>query len=109
MTKAIEELLSAAERTWGTHPMDWPDTPHYRPRWWQFRAKRLLREMEQVFGPIDDAAMLRFWRERRKGQSAYEDAGGYLERCYIAMLGGDVQEPLTYADAADALLRGEPL
>lgn len=96
---------SANER-WGEHPMEWPLPPHSRPRWWQFRTRRTLADLEAVFGHLDNAALRRWWVELRKGQSVYEDAGGYLLRCYEAMAGREVEEPYTYEDAATAIRKG---
>ena len=96
-------MMSAAQIKWGLHPMDWPVPPHRLPSWWQFRQRRVLADLEAVFGPLDNAALLRWWRECRKGQSVYEDAGSYFQRCYDAMCGLATEEPLTYGEAAQAL------
>lgn len=99
----------AAIEHWGeAHPAQWPVPPHRRPSWWQFRQKALLSDLETVFGSLNDDALFRYWRERRKGQDIYEDAGGYLWRCYAAMAGFAVAPPYTYAQAADDLASALP-
>lgn len=91
--------FTLAEITWGFHPIYWPRPPLKMPRWWQFRIKDRLRDLEDVFGPLDQAALDRYHAEARKGQSVYEDVGGYILRCYQAMAGEVVDEPYRYSDA----------
>lgn len=98
MNEAQDIRFNIAEFLWGEHPINWP-TP-CQPRWWQFRQKRKMYEMQGVFGPLKTSNIEAFWRERRKGQSIYEDCGGYLLRCYRAMVGLPVEEAYTYDDAA---------
>lgn len=99
----MEAKFTFAEAVWG-HPMDWPPVWERRPRWWNFRAKREEAEVVRMFGQISESGRLAFWEELRKGQSVYEDAGGYLIRCYRAAFGLPVDEPYTYHSAfKDAL------
>lgn len=100
----ISYCIFAARHTWGQHPLSWPVPPRCRPHWWQFRMRRKLERLEAVFGPLDDAALARWWREVERGQSVHEDAGGYFRRCYMGMLGAPVEEILTYDQANEALL-----
>lgn len=73
--------------------MDWPEPPEKMPRWWQFKLRKRLKELEIVFGPLDQEALDRYHIEIGIGQSIIEDAGGYLFRAYSAMLGLPVQLP----------------
>lgn len=98
------DILRRAENRWGAHPMDWPRPPMRRPHWWQRKRRRYLERMEAVFGPLDQIALDAFWREAGKGQSVYEDCGGFLLRCYNAMLGQPTEEPYTYRQAVDDFL-----
>jgi len=98
----------AAMERWDVHPMDWPTPPFKLPRWWQFRARRIVADLEAVFGPIDDAALARFWQQRRLGQSVYEDVGGYLWRCYCAMCGLPIEEPYPYQQGISDLIESTP-
>ena len=96
MTALAALKFRMASKKWGDHPASWPRPPREMPRWWQFRVKRRLRGLESVFGPIDAAALDRYWQEVRKGQSIYEDAGGAMLRCYAAMIGERVDWPYPY-------------
>ena len=87
-----------------SHPMGWPTPPRKMPRWWNFGAYLRLLEMEEVFGRICQADLDRFWAEMAKGQSVYEDAGGYLIRCYAALIGEETEDPYTYEQAAADLI-----
>lgn len=96
-----------ANHKWNaTHPLEWPIPPRKMPRWYNFIKMARLREMEDVFGHIDQAALDRFWAESAKGQSVYEDAGGYMIRCYEGLMGFETVEPYTYPKAIDDLLAG---
>jgi hypothetical protein len=86
--------LTLAEKRFGQHPMWWPTPP---------RARRDLRALESVFGPLTQAHLDRYWAEIAKGQCVLEDAGGYAERAYTAMLGLPVREPYTFTDALQSL------
>lgn len=86
--------LDAAANTWGWHPMNWPRPYRQDPTFWQFAAKRRHKELLEIFGPYDRLA---YYREREKGQG-YDDAGGFMLRCYRAMIGLPPEEP---SDAAD--------
>lgn len=94
------DAIYTAQLVWGMHPSSWPRPPMERPRWWQRKAVRRLCELEDVFGHLSDNALQCYWIEVRKGQDIYEDAGGYMLRCYMAMIGKDVIKPYTYEDAA---------
>lgn len=98
--------IYTAELTWGPHPFSWPCPPEKRPRWWQRKAVQRLRELEAVFGHLDDNALQRYWQEARKGQSVYEDAGGYMIRCYEAMIGKQTDEPTPYDSYLANILSG---
>lgn len=102
MNNYLTEIL--APSVWGPHPMGWPVPPRSRPHWWQFAAKRNLDKLEYVFGRLSNNQLRTFWTESAKGQSVYEDAGGYMIRCYAAMIGEPVEPPYTYAQAASDLL-----
>lgn len=101
---AGKRRLALAAETWGAHPMDWPCPPDRRPPWWHFAERRRLRAMETVFGRLGDGALLLYRIEASKGQSVHEDCGGYLLRCYRAMLGLPVEAPYTYRQAVTDLL-----
>lgn len=89
------------------HPIGWPSPPRKMPRWFNLRGRIALRDMEEVFGHIEQASLDRFWAERAKGQSVHEDAGGYLIRCYAALMGDQTEDPYTYSQAnADLLQAG---
>lgn len=103
--RSPEARLEAAAVKWGPHPMGWLVPPLGRVAWWRRERRRHLRELEAVFGPLGEDARVAFFAELRKGQSVDEDAGGYLLRCYRAMLGLPVQPPYTYSEAAADLLR----
>ena len=84
------ELLAVADMTWGPHPLDWLPPLKRPPRWWQTWLKWHETEFNLVFGmfcDIDQEARDAFYAEQARGQSAYEDAGGFRQRCYRAMLG----------------------
>lgn len=97
-------LEGAARLRWGVHPIHWPVPPLVWPRWWQRRARRSITDLEAVFGTLTRLSLTRYWQQVHAGQSVYEDAGGYMIRCYRAMAGYPVEEPFTYAAAASALL-----
>lgn len=92
--------IELAEATWGPHPLDWPCPPPRRPYVWQRQTVKRLRDLEGVFGYLSDDALQAYWEEVGRGQSVYEDCGGYLMRCYRRMIGEDVIKPYTYSDAA---------
>lgn len=93
---------------WGeAHPISWPRPPRKIPSWFNFCGRAEIRNMEAVFGDIDQTALDRFWAEMAKGQSVYEDAGGYMLRCYEALAGFPTQEPYTYAQAIEGFGNGQ--
>lgn len=96
--------IELAEETWGPHPLDWPCPPPKRPYVWQRQTVKRLRDLERVFGHLSDEALQAYWEEVGRGQSVYEDCGGYLIRCYRAMCGEEVIKPYTYSDAAADLI-----
>jgi hypothetical protein len=98
-----EQMLADAEAEFG-HPMHWPCPPMTMPRWYEFSKKRRLREVERWFGPLCQEDLDAFQTENRKGQSVYEDAGGYALRCYRALVALHTDEPYTYEQAFDAAL-----
>jgi hypothetical protein len=51
----------------------------------------------------------RYHAELRKGQSVYEDAGGYMLRAIMALLGKKPDPVVSYRDAARAMLDGADL
>lgn len=83
---------SVFEQEWG-HPARWPSPSERPPSFFSFRAKKREREMISTitkatgFTKITDEMRRLYWRELRKGQDVYEDAGGYFERAYMVMLG----------------------
>ncbi len=101
------EILAQAR--WGEHPLWWPVPPRKMPRWWQFSARKKIADLTTVFGSLDQNALDRFWAEIQKGQSIYEDAGGYALRSYRAMAGERVEEPYTYQQSSSASLEGKRL
>lgn len=103
----ISFMEHRANHKWNTtHPMDWPTPPRKIPHWFNIVGFIKLVEMEEVFGRINQSDLDRFWAEMRKGQSVYEDAGGYLVRCYAALMGLETEDHLTYAKATEILLDG---
>jgi hypothetical protein len=80
--------LDAAARRWGWHPAGWMVPQRTKPRFWQRMQMRRDAKIKEVFGPFDRDA---YWRERDKGQG-HEDAGGYLLRCYRAMISIPIEE-----------------
>ena len=97
--------IELAEATWGPHPLDWPMPPPKRPSFWHIQTVKRLRDLEGIFGHLSNEALQRYWNEVSKGQSVYEDCGGYLLRCYRAMLGMPVEDPTTHADVIEDLLK----
>lgn len=108
-----EFALEVLEQRWG-HPTQWP-SPCERPPFWHQRRLR-KRERDLVAG-IKEATGLtkitlemrkKYWRELRKGQDVYEDAGGFFWRAYAVMLGFRSAEPVYgYSEAAADLLKGK--
>lgn len=98
-----EQMLADAEVKFG-HPANWPVPPSRVPRWYEFRRRRHLREVVACFGPLSPGDLDAFYGELHKGQSVYEDAGGYLLRCYRALVALSVEEPYTYQQAAADLI-----
>ena len=108
MSRYPELDLKAAEKVWGAHPMHWPRPPRCRPRWWQFEAKRRLARLESMFDRLSNEDLARYYEQVRLGQSVYEDAGGYMLRCYRAMLGLPVDAPTSLEQViADIQATGE--
>ncbi len=106
-----EEMLS---QRWG-HPARWP-TPNVRaPKWLNFRSRKRERELlagiEQATGLTEVTQEMRdlFWKELRKGQDVYEDAGGFFWRAYSVMLGfRSANTVYGYSDAVADLLKDSP-
>lgn len=105
MSRYPELDLKAAEQAWGAHPISWPRPPRQRPSWWQFGERRTLGRLEAMFDQLSNEALARYYEQARLGQSAYEDAGGYLLRCYRAMLGLPIEPHVSEADVIEDLLR----
>lgn len=87
---------------------DYPVLWRYAPKWWEFKKSRFERRLAdgfKMFGlpPITQEMRDMYWREVRKGQSVYEDAGGYMLRCWLVALGADCEEPYTYSEAISDL------
>ena len=76
-----------AEMIWGFHPWGWPRPPRKMPRWWQWKQKQQLANVQLVFKGLTQAHLNRFYEQAALGQAVDEDAGGYLLRCYQAMMG----------------------
>jgi hypothetical protein len=98
-----ESLLADVEAEFG-HPMNWPLPPRCLPRWYQPAMRRRVRNLETWFGPLSQEDLDAFWNESSKGQSVYEDSGGYRLRCYRALVALHTDEPYTYEQAFDAAL-----
>lgn len=97
--------IELAERTWGPHPANWPRPPLKRPRFWQRQSVKKIRELEAVFGRLSNESLQRYYEEAERGQSVYEDCGGYFLRCYRAMIGESVIVPYTYQQALEDAAR----
>jgi hypothetical protein len=98
----------AMTAAWFPHEMqtvhDYPCLPRRMPRWWQFRVRKRLKKLDTAFAlfdlsPITQEMCDRFWSESSKGQSVYEDAGGYMMRCWYAAFSLPTDEPYTYRQA----------
>lgn len=96
--------IELAEATWGPHPLDWPCPPPKRPYVWQIQSLKRLWELERVFGHLSDEALQDYWEEVGRGQSIYEDVGGYLIRCYRRMIRQEIIKPYTYSEATADLI-----
>lgn len=86
---AADERLEAA---FGSLVHWWPAPDPVPPAWWQFRRRSRERRINAAlaragFGPVTDGMREVFWTERSYGQDVMEDAGGYIWRCWAAMLG----------------------
>lgn len=81
-----DTVFDIAAASWGAHPSDWPTPPREMPRWWHFQARMVLEDLEEVFGDLTQDNLDAFWAEIREGQG-FDDAGGYILRCYKAMMG----------------------
>jgi hypothetical protein len=92
---------------------DYPCLPHQLPRWWQFQARKRLKKLNAALAlfnlpPVEQAMCNRFWSESSKGQSVYEDAGGYFMRCWYAAFGLPTEDPYTYKQAIAEALERKP-
>lgn len=107
---AVEARLNEAFGTRTVH--GWPTIPMYRPAWWQWRVRRLELRINDALatvgrGPVTEYMRRAYWREVRRGQGIYEDAGGYSWRCYAVMLGLDVDAPGPgYGDMRHKMIAG---
>jgi hypothetical protein len=80
---------------------DFPALGRKPARWWQLKARHFEARLDlalQLMGLPTVTQEMRdiYWAEVRKGQSVYEDAGGYLWRCWRAAFDQSVNEPYTY-------------
>jgi hypothetical protein len=87
---------------------DYPCLPRKMPHWWQFKAQRQMKKLDMAFAlfdlsPVTQEMCDRFWAESSKGQSVYEDAGGYFMRCWHAAFGLATDDPYTYTRAISDL------
>lgn len=87
-----DDCEQAAADRWGFHPVWWPRPPRKMPKWWQISARREVNSLGDVFGLITENGLDRFWEQHAKGQSVFEDAGGYLLRCYKALASFPVED-----------------
>ena len=70
---------------------------------------RMLRQQGYYLVHPDDLGwpdIHRFYAELHKGQSVYEDAGGYILRAIMALFGKKADPVVSYRNAAKALLEG---
>lgn len=95
----FEARTIAAMLAYGRHPSDWPFPCEIKPRFWQRKGRSMDREVTKVFGRFDEADRRAFWKEIRKGQGIYEDAGGFLLRAYRAFVNLPVEPPYTLDEA----------
>lgn len=89
MSDAVHE---AFRRTFDTTVHDWPHPFRRPPRFWQRKAvarERRLNDalVRQGYSPVTQEMRDRFYEQVSIGQDIYEDAGGYVWRCWQAMLG----------------------
>lgn len=103
-----EAILEKVSKEFGAHPMGWPVPPRVLPKWFQPSRSKRYRYVQRWFGPLSQEDLDAFWGESAKGQSVYEDAGGYMLRCYRAMLALPTDEPYTYAQAIADLSAPSP-
>lgn len=95
MKKAVwEDDLNRAFNTRTVH--EWPNIPRKKPGILDRSDRKLENRINAALssighGPITEEMREVYWKEVRKGQSFYEDAGGYCARCWAVTLG--YQEP----------------
>lgn len=92
------EALAKLEKAFGCSVYQWPAIPPTKPGLLQFRIRareaRIVEALKKCgFGPITRTMRYEFWRNVRIGQDVYEDAGGYMWRCWKAALGLPYQRP----------------
>lgn len=100
---ADDERYDAMCKAFGTRTCHgWPMIPREKPRWWQRRMRRVERSINETIAsvghdPITEEDRAAYWKQVRMGQGIYEDAGGYIWRCWCAALSLPYEEPeLTY-------------
>lgn len=98
--EAYAKLCSA----FGDTVYRWPTPFQRKPPWWSRRGRREEARINAALaligrGPVTELFRSTYWGEIRKGQGVYEDAGGYLWRCWAVAAGLRRAEPMiTYQD-----------
>lgn len=90
--KEPEYVFQALEFFFKTTVHGWPVPMERAPRFWEYRKSRREVPIHQALryigaDPLTQEMRDRFYRQVRIGQDVYEDAGGYVWRCWQAMLG----------------------
>lgn len=109
---AFEErrIEKGLEKFFGGLIHDWPPLPRRRARWWEFSAKRADAKIDAALasvgcGPFTPAMSDRYWKQVSVGQ-IYDDAGGYIWRCWCAALNLPFLDPeKPYDSKSEALLK----
>lgn len=95
-----EAMLDRMEGVYG-HPTEWPRPAYTKPRFYQIA--RQLEEAQLARGlalhEITEDMRDRFYAEHALGQHWSDDAGGFLLRCYRAMLGLPLEPRPALSDA----------
>lgn len=85
----------------GEHVYRWPEMALTTPTWWHFKQRERERQINRALaavglGPITDGMRAEYWRQIHLGQDIFEDAGGYLWRCWSAAIGLDYAPALLF-------------
>lgn len=98
-----DEMHDRLSKEFGTTIWKWPPILRRAPRWWQRSMKRQEARVNSALaavgkGPVTLGMRDLFWEQIRLGQDIYEDAGGYVWRCWCAALGLPFRAPtFTYS------------